>query len=167
MFFFRAKDMLAEIEAYLPTLAEGLRAIDDAAKNGTEAKALTEIFPKLPSISIDHGVMEKAKKLAVVKGSFGWSDVGSWESAWELATKDDAGNALPIGAVAIDASNNLAVDLTTHAKAGKKKVVALVGVNDLVVVETDDALLVIPRDRAQDVRAAVDALKARGEKELL
>ncbi len=167
MFFFRAKDMLAEIEAYLPALAEGLRAIDDAAKNGAEAKALTEIFPKLPSISIDHGVMEKAKKLAVVKGSFGWSDVGSWESAWELATKDDAGNALPVGAVAIDAKNNLAVDLTTHTKAGKKKVVALVGVNDLVVVETDDALLVIPRDRAQDVRAAVDALKARGEKELL
>ena len=72
-----------------------------------------------------------------------------------------------LAAINRDAKGNLAVDLTTHTKAGKKKVVALVGVENLVVVETDDALLVIPRDRAQDVRAAVDALKARDAKELL
>lgn len=167
MFFFRAKDMIAEIDTYLPELADGLRKIDQAAAKGEEPKALTEIFPKLPSISIDHGVMEKAKKLAVVQGDFGWSDVGSWESAWELAKKDANGNALPNGAVAVDAKNNLAVDLTTAGRDGKKKVVALVGVSDLVVVETDDALLVIPRERAQDVRAAVDALKSAGKTDLL
>ncbi|MGH7327923.1 MAG: mannose-1-phosphate guanylyltransferase, partial [Polyangiaceae bacterium] len=66
-----------------------------------------------------------------------------------------------------DAKNNLVVDLTMNAKAGKNKAIALVGVSDLVVVETDDALLVIPRERAQDVRAAVDALKAAGKTELL
>ncbi len=166
MFFFQAKHMLVEIDTYLPDLAIGLKAIDAAAAKGDEAKTLADIFPKLPSISIDHGVMEKADKLAVVQGDFGWSDVGSWESAWELAKKDAAGNALPEGAVAVDAKNNLAVDLTT-SKDGKKKVVALVGVDDLVVVETDDALLVIPRSRAQDVRAAVEALKSRGKTDLL
>jgi mannose-1-phosphate guanylyltransferase len=166
MFFFRASQMLVEIDKYLPDLATGLKAIDQAAAAGNEPKILADIFPKLPSISIDHGVMEKADKLAVVEGDFGWSDVGSWESAWELAKKDDAGNALPPDAVAVDAKNNLAVDLTTSAN-GKKKIVALVGVSDLVIVETDDALLVIPRDRAQDVRAAVDALKSRGKTELL
>ncbi|MEO8876068.1 MAG: mannose-1-phosphate guanylyltransferase [Polyangiaceae bacterium] len=166
MFFFQAKQMLVEIDTHLPELAAGLKAIDAAAAKGEEPKTLADIFPKLPSISIDHGVMEKAAKLAVVQGDFGWSDVGSWESAWELAKKDGDGNALPEGAVAVDARNNLAVDLTTSAD-GKKKVVALVGVSDLVIVETDDALLVIPRDRAQDVRAAVDALKVRGKTNLL
>jgi len=166
MFFFRAKDMLVAIDTYLPELANGLKAIDEAAAAGNEPTVLAEIFPKLPSISIDHGVMEKADKLAVVQGDFGWSDVGSWESAWELAKKDDDGNALPDGAVVVDARNNLAVDLTTRAD-GKKKIVALIGVSDLVIVETDDALLVIPRDRAQDVRSAVDVLKSRGKTGLL
>ncbi|MFT2542935.1 mannose-1-phosphate guanylyltransferase/mannose-6-phosphate isomerase, partial [Escherichia coli] len=86
--------------------------------------------------------------------------VGSWQSAWELAAKDANGHALPDGGVVVDGQNNLVRDLTG---AGKKRVYALVGVSDVVVVETDDAVLVIPRDRAQDVRAIVDALKARGD----
>jgi len=160
MFFFRAQAMLGAIDAHLPALATGLRALDAAAARREEAAALADVFPTLPSISIDHGVMEKAKDLAVVKGDFGWNDVGSWESAWELAPKDDRGNALPAGAIAVDARDNLVRDTTTGAA---RKVIALVGVDDLVVVETDDALLVMPRARAQDVRAVVDALKARGD----
>jgi mannose-1-phosphate guanylyltransferase len=160
MFFFRAGAMKAAIQEHMPALAAGLAAIDAAAARGDEPKELAATFPTLPSVSIDVGVMEKAKKLAVVPGSFGWNDVGSWESAWELATKDDAGNALPLGGVAVDARGNLVRDLTT---AAGKRVYALVGVNDLVVVETDDAVLVIPRDRAQDVRKIVEALKARGD----
>ena len=95
-----------------------------------------------------------------MKGDFGWNDVGSWESAWELATKDAQGNALPEGAVAVDARRNFVSDRTT---GGTKRVIALVGVEDLVVVETDDAVLVIPRARAQDVRTVVDELKKRGD----
>jgi mannose-1-phosphate guanylyltransferase len=108
--------------------------------------------------------MEKADRLAVVPGSFGWNDVGSWEVAWELAKRDAQGNALPDGTVAVDATNNLVVDLTRGAP---RKRYALLGVNDLVVVETDDAVLVIPRDRAQDVRLVVDALKQRSETDKL
>jgi len=161
MFFFRAKDMLDAIRVHLPGLARGLDAIDAAAATGDEASELARTFPTLPSVSIDTGVMEKAKRLAVVPGSFGWNDVGSWESAWELAAKDANGNALPAGSVAVDARGNLVRDLT--ASAGPKRVYALVGVSDLVVVETDDAVLIIPRDRAQDVRAVVNALKERGD----
>jgi mannose-1-phosphate guanylyltransferase len=164
MFFFRAKEMAAAIRSCLPELADGLAKIDAAAAAGGaagEAKELAATFPGLPSISIDHGVMEKAQRLAVVPGSFGWNDLGSWESAWELAAKDAEGNALPSGAVAVDARGNLVRDLTTGT--GAKKVYALVGVSDLVVVETDDAVLVMPRDRAQDVKAVVQALKGRGE----
>jgi mannose-1-phosphate guanylyltransferase len=113
------------------------------------------VYPSLPSVSIDVGLMEKAADVAVVPGDFGWSDVGSWTTAWELAAKDAAGNAAPEGAVLVDARDNLA-----RARAGK--VVALVGVSGLVVVDTDDALLVMPRERAQDVRLVVEALRARG-----
>jgi mannose-1-phosphate guanylyltransferase len=164
MFFFRAGDMMEAIRQHLPALAGGLEAIDRAAAAGDEARVLHDVFPTLPSISVDHGVMEKAKRLAVVPGSFGWNDLGSWESAWELAPKDAQGNALPERSVAVDARGNLVRDLRTHRnEASKARVVALVGVSDLVLVETDDALLVIPRDRAQDVRAVVQALKDRGD----
>ena len=162
MFFFRASDMARLVERHLPELATGVAKIDEAARGGDETAVLKAIFPTLPSVSIDTGVMEKAEGLAVVPGDFGWNDVGSWQSAWELGSPDAAGNALPAGAVAIDAKNNLVRTLGTG-----KKVVALVGVNDLVVVETEDALLVIPRERAQDVRLIVDALKAAGRTELL
>ncbi len=160
MFFFQGRVMMRAIEAHLPELYRGLQAIERGAASGDEGTVLAEVFPTLPSISIDHGVMEKATGLSVVKGDFGWNDVGSWESAWELARKDERGNALPEGAIAVDARGNFVCDRTTTPTM---RVMALVGVDDLVVVETDDAVLVIPRSRAQDVRAVVDELKKRGD----
>jgi mannose-1-phosphate guanylyltransferase len=162
MFFFRASDMAQLVERHLPELASGVAKIDAAARAGNETAVVKQVFPTLPSVSIDVGVMEKAAGLAVVPGAFGWNDVGSWQSAWELGSPDAAGNALSAGALAIDSKNNL---VRTLGKG--KKVVALVGVNDLVVVETDDAILVIPRDRAQDVRLVVEALQATGRTDLL
>ena len=159
MFFFRARAMLDAIDRHLPALGDGLRAI---ARGG----ALAEVFPSMASISIDHGVMQPASAaeggLAVVLGDFGWNDVGSWASAWELAPKDAAGNALPEGSVAVDASDNLVCDLT-----GQKRVFALVGVQGLVLVETADGVLIVPRERAQDVREIIELLKARGRSDLL
>jgi mannose-1-phosphate guanylyltransferase len=162
MFFFRAGVMRDAIAKHLPALAAGLDELDAAAARGDEAAALARVFPTLPSISIDHGVMEKASRLAVVPGSFGWNDIGSWEVTWELAAHDAQGNALPAGAVSVDAQNNLVKDLSSP-DAGPRKTFALVGVRDLVVVQTDDALLIIPRERAQDVRAVVEALQAGGK----
>lgn len=165
MFFFRAGDMAKLVELHLPALAEGVATIDAAERSGdatTATQVLKGVFPTLPNVSIDHGVMEKAEGLAVVPGDFGWNDVGSWQSAWELASPDAQGNALSAGAMAIDAKNNLVRTL-----GNGKKLVALVGVDDLVIVETEDALLVIPRDRAQDVRLVVEALKASGRTDLL
>ncbi|MCU0657038.1 MAG: sugar phosphate nucleotidyltransferase [Polyangiaceae bacterium] len=131
----------------------------EAAARGQEGEALADIFPILPSISIDHGVIERAPRLAVVRGDFGWNDVGSWQSAWELAPKDATGNALSSGVIAVQSQDNLVRDLRTD---GRPRVIALVGVEGLVVVETDDALLILPRERAQDVRLVVDELKRRG-----
>ncbi len=152
MFFYSAAAMMTAIREHLPEVAAGV----DAIMAGGD---VTEIFPKLQSISIDHGVMEKAKRVAVVPGDFGWSDLGSWQSAWELAKKDGGENVLPEGSVTIDARGNLVWD---HSQ--NKRIYALVGVSDLVIVETDDAVLVVPRDRAQDVKLVVDQLRAAGSK---
>jgi mannose-1-phosphate guanylyltransferase len=156
MFFFRAAAMNELLRAHLPDLARGLERIDRAAALGDEPAELENVFPTLPSISIDHGVMEKAERVAVLAGNFGWSDVGSWQSSWELAEKDEQGNAAPESTVLLDANRNLVADMRTDS-AGR--VIALVGVNDLAVVITDDALLVIPRERSQDVKRALETIK--------
>jgi mannose-1-phosphate guanylyltransferase len=145
MFFYAASTMMDAVREHAPDIAALL------AGGNVEAT-----FASMPSISIDHAIMEKARKVAVVPGDFGWSDLGSWQSAWELSAKDPDGNVLPAGSVAIDAHGNLVWD----ARAGRKaRTYAVLGVSDLVIVETEDAVLVVPRDRAQDVRLLVERLK--------
>jgi mannose-1-phosphate guanylyltransferase len=160
MFFFRACDILEAIRVHLPALGEGLDAIDRAAAAGAEEEAVERIFPTLPAVSIDCGVMERLAGFAVIPGDFGWRDLGTWSSAWELAPKDALGNSSPKGTIVIGAHDNEVVDLRT---GGDRRIVALVGVHDLVVVETDDALLLVTREQAQDVRDVVACLKAQGD----
>jgi len=164
MFFFRAGNMIDLMRIYAPALASGLLRIDRAAALGDEVAELESVFPTLPAISIDYAVMEKADRIAVVEGAFGWSDIGGWQSAWELATKDAQGNAAPRSAVLVDAKGNLISDLSSSAA---ERVIALVGVDNLAVVVTDDAILVVPRERAQDVRGVIDELKKRKQTERL
>lgn len=159
MFIFRASDMIAALAAHLPELHAGLKRIDAAHLESAarELEVTRDVFGATESISIDYGVMERAERLNVVPASFGWSDLGSWESSWELGERDAQGNVAPRSAVLVDAQRNLVWDARS---SGDDRVIALVGVEDLCVIQTDDALLVIPRDRAQDVRAVVDQLKA-------
>jgi mannose-1-phosphate guanylyltransferase len=163
MFIFRARDMMAAVRRHLPEAAALLDLFVGAPE---PARALEETFPKMPSVSIDVGIMEKLggggdgatgddRGLLVVPGDFGWSDVGSWLAAWELAEKTAEHNTRVPALVAVDARRNHVV------ATSRKKVVALLGVEGLAVVETEDALLVMPLDRAQDVRAIVDELKAQ------
>lgn len=162
IFVFRADVMLAAIAKHLPALAEGLSAIDAAAAQGNEKAEIEARYPTLPSVSIDVGVMEKVGGVTVVPVDCGWSDVGSWQAAWELGTKDASQNVVrvdPNRAVLIDANGNMVV-------APNGKTVAIIGIDDLVVVDTPDALLIVPRSKAQDVKKAVDALSARGAKEV-
>ena len=138
------------------SLGSALADFDAAAERGEEAALVEARYGELPKISIDHGVMEKVERVAVVPGDFGWSDLGSWVTAWELADKDDDGNAGPDGTVFIGTKGSL-------VSAPGKKLVALVGVEDLVVVDTEDALLVVPKADAQRVRDIVEALKKRSD----
>lgn len=161
MFFFRARDMLSAVEQHLPAVHEALQQIAAAAERGADAErqATQQAFARMPSISIDHGVMEKVSGLAVVPGSFGWSDLGSWHTVWELGRRDHTENVGPSDALFIDAHRNLIEDLRQEKR---KRTVALLGVSDLCIIETDDAVLIMPRQRAQDVRLIVEELTRRG-----
>ncbi len=155
MFFFRAHTMLHAIRTHLPLLGATLDRL--LAADASEEDAIVDAsYATLPDVSIDHGVMEKETDVAVVPADFGWSDVGSFASAWELADLDAAKNSAPANAVVIDSTG-------CYVRAAEGKIVALIGVRDLVVVETEDALLVVPRERAQDVKKIVEALRARGD----
>lgn len=153
-FFFRADAILGAIDQHLPGLGQALSRFDEAAARGDEDAAVREGYAELPSVSIDHGVMEKAEQVRVIPGDFGWSDLGSWTTAWELAERDGGDNAVTPDTIAIDTTGSL-------VRAPKGKLVALVGATDMVVVDTEDALLIVPRDRAQDVRRVVDLLRER------
>lgn len=157
LFVFRADAILAAIRAHLPGLAAELESVASALAKGSDEAVIAARYGQMPSISIDHGVMEKATDVLVVPGSFGWSDLGSYETAWELAPRDEAGNATRgDSTILVDSQHNF-------VRAPEGKLVALVGVEDLVVVDTGDALLVMPRERSQDVRKVVDELAARGD----
>jgi mannose-1-phosphate guanylyltransferase len=156
IFFFLASRILEAIDQHLPGLGQELRRYDQAASAGGEAELVEATYAQLPAVSIDHGIMEKVSAVSVVPGSFEWSDLGSWTSAWELSPRDEHANALPAEGIAIDAHGN-------YASAPDGKLVVLVGVDDLVVVDAGDALLVMPKDRAQDVREVVARLRDRGD----
>lgn len=159
MFFFRADAICGAFRQHVPdlgTFIDAYLALEDEARSALVERA----FAELPSVSIDHGVMEKAALVSVVRGSFGWSDLGSWESAWELAPKDTEQNVLRADATLVDSQG-------CFVQAPGDKFVALVGVQDLVVVDTGDALLIMPKDRSQDVREVVAALKTGDRQSLL
>ena len=159
MFVWKASTILRAIERFLPDLHRGLMQIREAIGTDREEEVVADIYAGLQPISIDYGVMEKAGEVLVIPGSFGWSDLGSWDALWEVSAKDANGNAVRGEFIGIDAADSLV--------QSPGKLVALVGVRDLLVVETEDALLVCRRGRSQDVRKVVEEIEKRGRKEYL
>lgn len=157
IFVFRADAMLAALAEHMPGVGRGLEAIREALGTRRYARVLAREFPRMPAESIDYGVMEKAKDIAVVPSEFGWSDVGSFEAIGEVRPRDAQQNVVSgRGAMAIDCQGCviLAAD----------RPVAAIGLQDMVVVDAGDAILVVPKHRSQDVRKAVEALKSRKDR---
>ncbi len=159
MFFFTARRILEDIGRFLPAMRAHLDVIAAAVGTDAYAETLAREFAAMESVSIDYGVMEHAERVRVVPAAFGWNDVGHWAALADFAEADDAGNVVRGPALTIDSRDSI-----VHSDG---PTVALVGCEDLVVVVTGDAVLVCPRDRAQDVRRVVDKLKARGREDLL
>lgn len=160
MFAWRAGMLLDELKLHLPPLAQGLAELAPALGGPEQDAALERIYPGLPAISVDHGVLEKSSRLRVVKADFGWSDVGSWEAMAELWAPDAQGNASQDNQVVhLDAKGNLV--------AAGGRLTALLGVEDLVAVVTDDVLMIAHRGRCQEVGRLLQELKERGLEEYL
>ena len=158
MFVATAATLLAELERHAPAVLDAARAALGASARDLDFVRLGEAaFRAAPSVSIDYAVMEKTALAAVVPADLGWSDVGSWDALWAASPRDGAGNA-GHGPVEMVESENCYV-------RSEGILTGVVGLTDTVVVVTEDAVLVMPRDRAQDVKLLVERLKKRGAKE--
>jgi len=158
MFLFGARAFLDELERFEPQLAQDARA---AAASSTREPGIRRLdkaaFERCRSISIDHAVLERTRQAAVVPARFAWSDIGSWDALWDRGTKDAAGN---------NAHGDVQLhDVTNSYVRADRRLVVGIGVDDLVVVDTPDALLIAHRGETQRVREAVERLKASGRTE--
>lgn len=152
IFLFRARRLVEELEAHAPDIARGLRvALAKADKRDGRLYPNAEAFAAIRPDSIDYAVMEKSDRVAVVPVAMGWSDVGSWDALHQLADKDEANTATHGEVIAIDSANCLI--------RSDGPILVTVGVKDLIVIATGDAVLVLPRGESQRVREAVEAVE--------
>ena len=158
MFLFQASRYLAELERHAPAMLAACRAAFEGAKRDTDFVRLDKAaFAACPSDSIDYAVMEKTADAAVLPIDVGWNDVGSWSALWQVAQQDGDGNAHHGDVLALDCHDTLAW--------ADRRLVAMIGLRDVVVVDSDDSLLVAHKDHVQEVKAVVARLKAAGRPE--
>ena len=159
VFVFAASVILEKIKEYLPEVYSKLCEIERAIGTAEEREVLNCVYPLIPSVSIDYGVMEKTDNIYVIPCDFGWNDVGSWDMLGVLNAPDSNGNVVSGDGVLIDVKDSVVYS--------SGRTVAVVGTDNLVVVETPDAVLVCPKNRAQDVKKIVEKLKESGKDRLL
>jgi len=158
MFFWKFNVIWQAFAEYLPQVMSILQEIIGMWQKDGEPADLKDVYAKMPKIPIDIGIMEKAEKRVVIPVNYGWSDVGSWKALAEISPADENGNFLPKRHFALDAKDNY---------VRSDKFVSLIGVENLCVIETDDALLITAKDRSEDVKKVVDALTATKQDDLL
>jgi mannose-1-phosphate guanylyltransferase len=159
MFVWRASTFMEELYAFQPAIADGVDRIAAAWGTAGYERVLNDIWPSLADISVDTGVMELSSRVAVVPAEFGWSDVGDWHGLGALLDHDEAGNATRGDTINVGSTNSMVWSDT-------KRVISIIGLKDVVIVDTPDALLVADRAHAQQVRRAVSELKARNRTDL-
>jgi mannose-1-phosphate guanylyltransferase len=159
IFIWRVDTILGEIERLMPKLYAQLLKIKEALGSAEEAQVLERVWESVEAETIDYGIMEKAVKVAVLPSSFGWSDVGSWASLIELLPADEVGNVVLGDHLGLDTKGTLVVS--------PKRLVATIGVEDLVIVDTEDAILICSRDRTEEVKTLVAELQRKRREELL
>jgi mannose-1-phosphate guanylyltransferase len=152
MFIWRVDVFMEELRTFLPEVADGVTRIAAAWGTADQDTVMGEIWPHLPDVTIDNGVMELSERVAVVPANMGWSDVGDWHGLGELLAHDERGNSVRGDIISTDCSNSVVWSDTG-------RIISLLGLDNIVVVDTPDALLVADRSQAQLVRATVNRLK--------
>jgi mannose-1-phosphate guanylyltransferase/mannose-6-phosphate isomerase len=160
-FLFRADVMLAEIARFEPAMAEAAQAaVAGHTRDLDFLRLAAEPFTRAPKKSIDYAVMERTKLAAVVPADMGWTDLGSWSAVWDLLDHDAEGNAIEGPVVTVDSRNNL-------VRSDESVLTTVIGLNDIVVVSTADAVLVAARDKAEEVKTLVERLKTQNRREAI
>ncbi len=154
MFIFRTDTMRDEIQNHMPDLFESLARLSQSILSNDFPKQLEAEYAKMKSVSIDYGVMEKSQNVFIIKSNFGWNDVGAWDEVYNIKDKDPDGNVRQGMTVTINTKNCLIIN--------DQKIVAAVGVEDLIIVDTDNGLLICKRGDAQRVKEVTDYLKRKG-----
>jgi mannose-1-phosphate guanylyltransferase len=157
IFVWNVRVVREELEKHAPQIFAACEKI--AASSGVES-AMRESYSALPSISIDYALLERSDRVYVVPARFTWSDIGSWDALSTLMPRDDAENAADGDAIFLDSRG-------CFVRGGANRLAAVVGMKDVLIVDTPDALLVCPKDRAQEVRKVVEALEKKGRRDLL
>ncbi len=159
IFIWKADLIRRLIAEHIPKLANGLQEIEDAVGAKEYPQVLKDVYAQLPKISIDYGVMEKAKGVIMLPGDFGWDDVGSWTALESYKKKDSDGNILEGRGVLVETKNTLV--------QSSDKVVATLGVKDLIVVEGEGSILICHKKKAQELKKVINAIQENGYKEIL
>ena len=153
IFIWKVSTFLEEVEKYMPDLYRALLRIEEALRRDDKEEA-DRIYREVIPISVDYGIMEKSRRIRVLPGLFEWNDVGSWKAIEDLMEKDGEGNVVVGNVMAIESRNSILY--------GGERLLAVLGVEGMVVVDTEDATLVCTKERTQDVRRVVEELKRKG-----
>jgi len=159
LFVFKISVFLDAVKVFAPELYADLRKIQAELGNPSFEQTLDTVYRAVQSISVDYGIMEHAKNIYLVEGNFDWNDLGSWESVYQCSEKDNAGNVSSGEAIFLESGNSY-----IHAEKG---IVAIVGLDNVVVVQEGNAVLVCRRDKAEDIKKIVDQLKAENKNQYL
>ncbi|MBT4482979.1 MAG: NTP transferase domain-containing protein [Candidatus Latescibacteria bacterium] len=161
LFFWRLSVFIEELDRVAPEMCMSLKNMAEALGNNDRHKAMA-IFKKLDNISIDYALMEKSKSVLAVSGDFGWDDVGAWDALERTFPGDEEGNVTVGEPILVDTRNSIVY----NESGAEDMAVAVIGIEGLAVIVSDDGVLVVPKDRAQDVRKVVEELKKRNAKQL-
>lgn len=153
MFIWKNSMMYSSFEKYMPELFKSITKIYNAVDTEKYDEIVKEEYNKMQSESIDYGIMEKSDNIYVIPGNFGWDDVGSWLSVERLKNVDSDNNIFDGNIVAYDSTNNIVINNSD------KKLMALVGAENMVLINTEDAILIMNKDRSQDIKKMLQKLK--------
>ena len=151
MFIWKESTILSDIKKFLPDMYEGLKKIQKAIGTEMYDVVLEKVFPEFESVSIDYGIMEKAENIYILPGTFGWDDVGSWLAVGRIRKSNEHGNVVDGNIITINSRNNII--------QGGKKLIATVGIEDLIIVDTEDATLICEKNSAADIMKVLENLR--------
>ncbi len=159
MFIWKVSTILDNFQKLLPAMYDGLEQIREAIGTQKQEMILEKVFPELESVSIDYGIMEKAQNIYILPGVFGWDDVGSWLAVERIQKSNESGNVVTGNIITIHSKNNII--------QGGKKLIAAVGLHDLIIVDTEDATLICDKGNAADIKMVLENLKICNREEYL